>query len=40
MGWQPAYGGEAGFRKGLQKTIEWFTDANNLSHYKTNNYAI
>ena len=40
MGWSPVYGGEDGFEKGLLKTIEWFSDANNLARYKTNQYAI
>jgi len=40
MGWQPEYGGEEGFKKGLEKTIQWFSNPNNLSRYKINNYAI
>jgi len=40
MGWSPVYGGEDGFEKGLLKTIEWFSDPNNLARYKTNQYAI
>ena len=40
MGWSPAYGGEDGFKKGLAKTIEWFSDPNNLARYKPNQYAI
>ncbi len=40
MGWSPSFGGEDGFQKGLKKTIEWFSDPNNLARYKTNHYAI
>jgi len=40
MGWQPEYGGEEGFKKGLEKTIQWFSNPANLSRYKINNYAI
>lgn len=31
--WDPAHGGRAGFEKGLEKTIAWFTDPANLSRY-------
>ena len=40
MGWEPEYGGEEGFKKGLTKTIEWFSNPKNLSRYKIDNYAI
>lgn len=40
MGWQPEYGGEEGFKKGLEKTIQWFSNPANLARYKINNYAI
>jgi dTDP-glucose 4,6-dehydratase len=40
MGWEPEYGGEEGFKKGLMKTIEWFSNPKNLSRYKIDNYAI
>lgn len=38
--WTPAYGGQEGFVRGLAETIEWFTDQNNLSYYKTGIYSI
>ena len=38
--WQPTYSGKDGFRKGLNKTIEWFTNIDNLSAYKTQGYSI
>ena len=34
IGWKPAYAGREGFKKGLTKTIQWFTQAKNLSRYK------
>jgi dTDP-glucose 4,6-dehydratase len=36
FGWKPKYGLEEGFRSGLIKTIEWFSDDKNLSQYKFN----
>lgn len=38
--WKPKYSGMNGFRRGLSKTIEWFTDPRNLSHYKPGIYLI
>lgn len=40
MGWEPAYGGLKGFRRGLTETVEWFTNAANLSRYKADVYNI
>ncbi|MBR2649333.1 MAG: NAD-dependent 4,6-dehydratase LegB [Sediminibacterium sp.] len=40
MGWEPLFGGEEGFKKGLVKTIEWFLDKENLAKYKTDRYNI
>lgn len=39
-GWQPAYGGREGFRRGLQRTAEWFSDPANLSRYRPGTYAL
>lgn len=39
-GWEPAYGGREGLRKGLAETIEWFTVAENLKTYKSDRYNI
>ncbi|MBF0231447.1 MAG: SDR family oxidoreductase [Desulfamplus sp.] len=33
--WQPQYHEKDGFRKGLKKTIEWFSVPENLQQYKT-----
>jgi dTDP-glucose 4,6-dehydratase len=40
FGWSPALGGIEGFSQGIQKTIVWFKDPNNLSRYKTDKYNI
>ena len=40
LGWTPVYGGRAGFVKGLEETIAWFSNANNLKSYKSNIYNI
>lgn len=40
MNWQPSYGGAEGFKRGLQKTIDWFTNPDNLSRYKSDIYNV
>ncbi|MGE3609151.1 MAG: NAD-dependent 4,6-dehydratase LegB [Bacteriovoracaceae bacterium] len=40
MNWTPEYGGLEGFKKGLKKTVDWFTNAENLKNYKTDRYNI
>lgn len=40
LDWQPSYAEEEGFKKGLQKTIEWFTNPENLRFYQRNGYVI
>lgn len=40
IGWEPAYAGEEGLRRGLQETINWFIDSNNLKQYKADVYNI
>jgi NAD dependent epimerase/dehydratase len=39
-GWQPAYGGLKGFRRGLEHTAAWFTDPANLARYRPGRYSI
>lgn len=39
-GWQPAFGGLDGFRRGLHKTAEWFSDPINLADYRPDSYAV
>ncbi len=38
LNWKPEYAGKEGFRRGLQETIEWFTNIENLSQYKVDVY--
>lgn len=40
LGWTPAYGEREGFRRGLQETIAWFSDATNLQSYKVDSYNL
>ncbi|EMK10361.1 MULTISPECIES: NAD-dependent 4,6-dehydratase LegB [Leptospira] len=40
INWSPEYGGREGFKRGLSETIDWFSDINNLSFYKTDIYNI
>jgi NAD dependent epimerase/dehydratase len=40
LGWEPHYRGKDGLRRGLEETVEWFTDSSNLKHYKTDFYNI
>jgi NAD dependent epimerase/dehydratase len=40
LGWQPAYGGLDGFRKGLAETVAWFIQSGNLRHYKSDIYNL
>lgn len=35
LGWKPSYLGLDGFKRGLEKTILWFSNSDNLSAYKT-----
>lgn len=39
-GWKPVYAGINGFRNGLEKTISWFTDLENLKKYKADIYNL
>ena len=39
-GWKPAYGGREGFRRGLERTAEWFLDPVNLARYRPCTYAV
>ncbi|WP_118828413.1 NAD-dependent 4,6-dehydratase LegB [Salinibacter ruber] len=40
LGWTPTHGGRDGFKRGLQKTAEWFSKDKNLQHYKAGSYAV
>ena len=38
--WKPIFGGIEGFEKGLNKTIQWFTNPTNLSRYRSDIYNV
>jgi dTDP-glucose 4,6-dehydratase/UDP-glucose 4-epimerase len=40
LGWEPEHLGLDGFRAGLSKTIEWFSEPANLSRYRTDAYTV
>jgi NAD dependent epimerase/dehydratase len=40
LGWKPVYDSLSGFRKGLEKSIYWFTQSENLKHYKSGIYNL
>lgn len=40
LGWKPEYSGVEGLRRGLEKTIKWFSDEKNLAKYKSDIYNI
>ena len=39
-GWTPDHAGREGFKRGLEKTVAWFTDPSHLSRYKADRYNI
>ena len=40
FGWSPKYAGRDGLARGLQETINWFTQSENLQHYKSDIYNL
>ncbi len=40
MNWKPEFAGRKGLKKGLEKTVKWFSKPENLSFYKSRNYNI
>jgi NAD dependent epimerase/dehydratase len=38
--WEPEYKGLQGFKSGLEKTVNWFKDENNLKSYKADIYNV
>lgn len=40
LGWDPDFSGTEGMRKGLQQTVEWFSQPDNLALYKSDSYNI
>ncbi len=39
-GWEPAFGGIEGFKRGLEITSGWFSDPTNLNLYRPGRYTI
>ncbi len=39
-GWQPEYSGQEGLREGLRRTVDWFSQSENLKLYKSDEYNI
>jgi NAD dependent epimerase/dehydratase len=40
FGWQPAYGGLGGFKRGIRETVDWFSNPAVLQSYKTDRYTL
>lgn len=40
LNWKPVYGGLEGFSKGIQNTVEWFSESKNLDRYRASIYNI
>jgi dTDP-glucose 4,6-dehydratase len=40
LGWEPKFGGLAGFREGLRQTFPWFLERTNLQFYRPAEYAL
>jgi len=40
LNWSPQYSGLGGFGRGLNETIAWFSDSNNLAAYKSGIYNV
>jgi dTDP-glucose 4,6-dehydratase len=40
LGWSPKYVGRDGLVRGLQETINWFTQPENLQRYKSDIYNV
>jgi len=38
--WSPVYDGDTGLRSGLKKTVDWFTEPNNMNLYQLDGYTI
>ena len=38
--WEPMFGGSDGFRKGIELTVEWFGNPDNLIHYQSDIYCV
>ncbi len=39
-GWEPAHGGLSGFTRGIEKTVQWYSDPANLAGFEVGRYDI
>ena len=39
-GWEPEFSGIEGFKKGLEITVDWFSNPKNLEKYSSKNYLL
>jgi dTDP-glucose 4,6-dehydratase len=40
LGWEPAYGGGDGFRRGIGETVAWFSDPSNRVGHRSDRYVV
>ena len=40
LGWSPSYAGREGLKRGIEKTVQWFTQPGHLSLYKPDMYNV
>ena len=40
LGWEPKYGGSDGFRRGIEVTVDWFSDPSNWSGLRSDRYVV
>ncbi|MBZ0217780.1 MAG: hypothetical protein K8F25_14575, partial [Fimbriimonadaceae bacterium] len=40
LSWSPTFGGSDGFRRGIEKTADWFSNPENLKFYPQTTYTI
>jgi dTDP-glucose 4,6-dehydratase len=40
LNWSPRYAGVDGFKQGLRKTVAWFSNNDNIKHYKSHIYNV
>lgn len=40
LGWQPCYAGLDGFRRGLEETVNWFSESSHMNSYKSDIYNL
>ena len=40
INWEPEFKNKTGFKKGLQKTIDWFSKSENIQFYKSDLYNL